>query len=87
MALLGDLIGDRIIQHPARSPDLNILEDLWSYLDRKVKSAKIKTIAGLKRKLTKAWEDMPWSVIRSAVQTMPKRLKECVKLQGARTHY
>ena len=35
-----------------KAPDLNIMEDLWSYLDRKVKAAKIMTIQGLKRKQT-----------------------------------
>ena len=50
MSELQELVDDRIIGHPAQSPDLNIMEDLWSYLDRKAKAAKIKTLQGLKRK-------------------------------------
>ena len=87
MSTVKDLVGQRFIKHPAQSPDLNIMEDLWSYLDRKVKAAKIKTIAGLKRKLTVEWENLPWTVIRKSVGTMPARLAECEKLQGGRTHY
>ena len=41
MELLDELVGERIIRHPAKSPDLNIIENLWAILDRKVKSAEI----------------------------------------------
>ena len=37
MSFLRRHIGDRLVGHPARSPDLNPIEDMWSYLDRKVK--------------------------------------------------
>jgi len=87
MELLQEIVNNRRIDHPAQSPDLNIMEDLWSYLDRKVKAANIKTIQGLKRKITSEWEKLPWSYIRNSVGTMPARLAECVKLEGARTHY
>jgi len=87
MKELKELVRGRIIHHPAQSPDLNIMEDLWSYLDRKVKEHKITTIPGLKRILTREWQNLPWSVIRRSVETMPARLAECEELQGARTHY
>lgn len=87
MKALEESVDDRIIEHPAQSPDLNIMEDLWSYLDRKVKAAKITTIQGLKRKLTHEWENLPWSEIRKSVNSMPARLAECVQLEGGRTHY
>jgi len=53
MQLLREKLGDRIIAHPANSPDLNIMEDLWSYFNRKVQAAKITTMQGLKRTLTR----------------------------------
>ena len=87
MKLLEELVDDRIIEHPAQSPDLNIMEDIWSHLDRKVKAAKVKTIPGLKRRLTQEWESMPWSLIRRSVASMPTRLAECEELQGGRTQY
>ena len=49
MKTLEDLVGDRLIKHPAKSPDLNPMEDMWSYLDRRVKGEKPKTISSLKR--------------------------------------
>ena len=68
MSELQELVDDR-------SPDLNIMEDLWSYLDRKAKAAKIKTLQGLKRKLTMEWQKLPWSYIRTSVQSMRTRLE------------
>ena len=85
MSELQELVDGRIIGHPAQSPDLNIMEDLWSYLDRKAKAAKIKTLQGLKRKLTMEWQKLPWSYIRTSVQSMRTRPAECEKLQGGRT--
>ena len=56
MNFLRERVGDRILHHPSQSPDLNILEDLWSYLDRKVKASHVKSIDALKRKLKKEWD-------------------------------
>ncbi len=49
MEKVEEMVGDRYIEHPAKSPDLNPMEDMWSYLDRKVKEARCKTIKSLKR--------------------------------------
>lgn len=87
MTLLEELVDDRIIEHPAQSPDLNIMEDLWSYLDRKVKASKIESISGLKHKLSMLWDAMSWSEIRTSVGSMAARLAECEEVHGARTHY
>jgi hypothetical protein len=38
LSLLQELCGTRQIAHPPNSPDLNPVENIWSYLDRKVKS-------------------------------------------------
>ena len=44
LAMLAKMIGNRVIKHPSNSPDLNPMEDFWSYLDRKVKEANVTTI-------------------------------------------
>ena len=87
MRFLKRRVRDRLISHPAQSPDLNVLEDIWSYLDRKIKEADVKTVDALKRRLKKEWFAMPWEEIRNSVESMPARLLECDQLQGARTHY
>ena len=86
MKILEELVPSTIIDHPSQSPDLNRM-DLWSYLARKAAAANIKTIQGLKQKLTLEWEKLPWSYIRTSVRTMKARLVECVELEGGQTHY
>ena len=40
---------------PQNSPDLNPMEDVWSYLDGEIKKKRIRSLDGLQRALTKAW--------------------------------
>ena len=87
MKVLHKLVGDRVTPHPANSPDLNLMEDVWSYLVHRLKTANIKTLQGLKRKIKEEYDAMPFSEFRKSVDSMPKRLQECEMLQGARTHY
>jgi len=87
MDTLRDLVGDRVIEHPARSPDLNPMEDMWSYLDRKVKEVRPQTIKSLKRTLTKAWKMLPWSYVARSTNSMSKRLAACVEKGGERLQY
>ena len=85
--LLDELDPDRIQDHPPNSPDFNPIEDVWSYLDREIRKVGSKSIKDLKRKLRTLWDDMPIEVIRASVKSMPKRLQQCVKLEGQRTQY
>jgi transposase len=87
MEVVRELVGDRLISHPAKSPDLNPIEDMWSYLDRKVRAARITSIRTLKRFLKKEWKSLPWSEIRKSVGSMPRRLKSCIERRGSRTPY
>ena len=40
MRFLKRRVRNCLISHPAQSPDLNVLEDIWSYLDRKSKRSR-----------------------------------------------
>ena len=53
--LLDGIAPDRIGDHPPNSPDLNPMEDVWSYLDGTVKKKRVRSLDGLQRALTKAW--------------------------------
>jgi len=87
MKLLKKLTGHRMYKHPPNSPDFNVMEDVWSYLDRHVRASKVTTIKGLKKKLTKLWNDLSWSEFHPSINSMPTRLRQCVQRRGGRTDY
>ncbi len=87
MATVEDLVGERVYELPPYSPDFNIIEDCWSYMDRAIRTAKITTLKGLQRTLTRVWKELSWDYVRNSVDSIPDRLNECITLQGARTHY
>jgi transposase len=87
MKVIEELIGNRLHKHPAKSPDLNPIEDIWSYLDRKVIEAKITTIASLKKKLKKEWDNLPWAEIKKSVDSMKRRIQTVEECGGGRTDY
>jgi transposase len=87
METIEDLVGDRNIEHPANSPDLNPMENMWSYLDSKVKEAGPKTISSLKRVLTRAWNDLSWEYVAKSTKSMSRRLQKCIECGGQRLDY
>jgi transposase len=87
-ACLDEIAPDRIPNHPAKSPDLNCIEDIWSHMDREIrKQRNVPNIESLKRRLKKIWNNIPKETIRASVDSMPRRLDACIKLRGERTSY
>lgn len=85
--LLDDIAPDRIQNWPSNSPDFNIMEDAWGHLDLKARESTATTISGLKRVLTKAWNDYSLSKIRNSVASLPARLQQAIERNGERTDY
>ena len=86
MDTLRSLVGNRLVPHPAKSPDLNVIENMWSYLDHKVKDAKITSILHLKRFLRKQWRALPWRD-QKVWDSMDSRLCQCREPGGNRVPY
>lgn len=87
MALVKELVGSKIIDHPAMSPDFNVIEDVWSYLVRQLEHCTATNIPDYVDAIRREWDEMDWSVIRKSVDSMPRRLLKCIELQGKRTGY
>lgn len=85
--LLDKIAPDRIRDHPPNSPDLNPIEDVWSYLTEQIKKKRIDTVDQLQRHLKQEWDRLPFSVIRKSVSSMPSRIQQCVTRRGKRTDY
>ena len=72
---------------PSQSPDLNPIENLWSYLDHMTMDRKCNSEAELFEVLTEAWHKIPVSYLGHLVDSMNRRLNKVVDPNGYPTKY
>ena len=70
-----------VLPWPARSPDLNPIEQIWSIIDKKLVGVRLSNLAELEKAVVKEWQELPpsTSICVNLVQSMPKRLEMCIK--------
>ena len=68
-------------------PDLNCIENLWSWLDHNLGKIKIKDLDQLKEEVTKLLNNVPKGITQNLVNSMTKRIYECLKAEGLLTKY
>ena len=78
-----------VLPWPSLSPDLNPIENLWGILARKVyaEGKQFRTKEQLKTAILKSWEEISIDQLRDLVNSMPDRIFEVIKLNGAKTKY
>lgn len=70
-----------------RSPDLNPIENLWSYVDFKLAQIQITSLPQLKEELFKIWQEIPHDFVMRLIESMPNRVKACYKARGGHIKY
>ncbi|GFX39414.1 transposable element Tcb2 transposase [Trichonephila clavipes] len=74
---------------PARSPDLNPIENVWDDLGRQVAGRNYPPTNKntLIRALTKEWDKLPQQLLGNIVQSMVRRVECCITLHGGHIPY
>jgi len=74
---------------PSQSPDLNIIENVWAFLKDELYeiNGKLDTADDVWSEAKKIWYEKVNFLIPNLYRSWPKRLKECIELQGRRTKY
>ncbi|GFX65501.1 transposable element Tcb2 transposase [Trichonephila clavipes] len=74
---------------PARSPDLNPIENVWDALGRQVAGRNYPPTNKntLIRALTEEWDKLPQQLLDSVVQSMVRRVECCITLHGGHIPY
>ncbi|GFT48167.1 transposable element Tc3 transposase [Trichonephila clavipes] len=69
---------------PARSPDLNPIENVWDALGRQVDGRNYPPTNKntLIRALTEEWDKLPQQLLDNVVQSMVRRVECCITLHG-----
>lgn len=71
-----------LLSWPAKSPDLNPIEMLWSVLDQKLISKPVYSIAALTDRLQHEWDEIDQQLCLRLIDSMPDRIKKCLAADG-----
>ena len=81
----------KLIEKPdwlANSPDLNPIENLWGIMDENTyRDPEPKTTAQIKRRLSKAWANIPLTTLQELSHSMPRHLRNVIKNKGGHAGY
>lgn len=76
-----------VLSWPANSPDLNCIENLWSWLDKEIAKQEPRSLDELKKKVPNILNNVPKSILENLIDSMPNRINECLKNKGGSTRY
>ena len=79
----------RTMVWPAKSPDLNLTEHLWSCLKRRLAEHEKSPngIHELWERVPVEWERIPVEECQELIESMPRRVQEVLKAKGGYTKY
>ena len=72
---------------PASSPDLNPIENLWSFFQDAVADYGNIAMAEFEDVLSRVWWNIPQDYIRNLYHSMPHRLAAVIDREGKMTKY
>lgn len=84
-----EAMGINVLPWPARSPDLNPIENAWGWLTGAVyqDGKQYDTVTELKTAILKAWHELPVELLKKLISSMKGRLFEVIVKKGGQTHY
>ena len=77
----------KLINPPPYSPDINVIEHLWSFVKSQLKGKKFDSKVALWMYIQRVWSTIPHSLLQNLVHSMPDRLNEVIKAKGGPTKY
>lgn len=81
--------GVLLLRHPACSPDLNPIENVWGWMARDVygNGKQFATVNELRDAIFTSWNNIPPSLMETLISSMPRRMFEVINKNGCSTHY
>ena len=76
-----------ILDWPSNSPDVNLVEKLWSIMERRVEKRKPSNLHELDRFLHEEWRNIDLSTINNLINSMKKHCLALIASKGERINY
>lgn len=74
--------GVQNLSYPAQSPDLNLIEGIWSIIKQRLRRRAFNDEEEMKAALQEEWDKITMKEIRDRIADMPRRCAELVRLEG-----
>ena len=75
-----------VLEWPAKSPDLNLIESVWAYLKDKLKRT-YDCSEELEEDIVEQWNNIPSLFIENLYNSMPHRIQAALDAKGGPTKY
>lgn len=72
---------------PARSPDLNPIQNLWAWMDGEIKRREPSNLKELQALIENLFWNESHALCKNLILSMPNRMDEVVKMDGDKTRY
>lgn len=80
-----------LVDFPPKSPDMNIIENVWGRLQKilnyKLRNINLSTKDQLLKLIEESWKEIPVDFIRKCILSMQYRLREVIRMKGQQTRY
>ncbi|DAZ98244.1 TPA: LOW QUALITY PROTEIN: hypothetical protein N0F65_011712 [Lagenidium giganteum] len=79
------LKGINLVKHPAQSPDLNPIENLWAHVKVQLYQRPATTKGELAERIKVIWYDIDQQQVQTPVLSMPARIRAVIEARGGPT--
>lgn len=75
------------LEWPSKSPDLNIIEDIWGYIKYHLRGKTFYELDELWNEVSYYWNHIPQDLINELYHSMPDRIQAVIEARGKTTKY